>query len=298
MGESGPLVSVGLPVRNGAEGLPRVFDGLIAQSYANLEIIISDNASTDDTERICRAFAARDARITYIRQPRLLPVLDNWRSTFDRARGEFFMFAAHDDFRSLNYVETLVQAFRDHPEASLAASDVVEFTDYDEALRLPRLPHDFDTTRLNLIARLRKLTRIGCDHVYGLIKTEYVRSYNWYEDVSWDVVFLAYLAVRGPFVYAPGATFYYRRPPGQTIEARARETSFGRVHRLQTSRTAWLTARAIGDAHRLAGEWRPAALTFPAVLYFFMQGVRGMVASVTPGPMRTALRFLARSTRV
>ena len=297
MDDAGPLVSVGLPVRNGAEGLRRVLDGLIAQSYANLEIIISDNASTDGTERICREFAARDARVSYNRQPRLLPVLDNWRSTFDHARGEFFMFAAHDDFRSLNYVETLVRALREHPDASLAASDVVEFVDYDEALQLPHLPHDFETGGLDLIGRLRKHTKIGCDHVYGLLNAKFVRGYQWYEDVSWDVAFLAYLAVRGPFVYAPGATFYYRRTPGQTIEARARETALGRTHRLQTTRTAWLTARAIGDAHRLAGEWRPAALTFPAVLYFSMQGLRGMVASVAPSPMRAARRFLARRSR-
>ncbi len=297
MGEGPPLVSIGLPVRNGAAGLPRVLEGLVGQTYAHIEIIISDNASTDDTERLCRAAAARDRRITYIRQPRLLSVLANWRATVEPARGALFMFAAHDDFRSLNYVETLVGAFRDHPEASLAFSDVVEFADYDEALRLPRLAHDFETGGLNLIARLRKQTRNGCDHVYGVIRTEHLRSYAWREDVSWDVAFLAYLAVRGPLVYASGATFYYRRTAGQTIEARARETSLGRVHRLQTARTAWLTAQAIADAHRRQGEWRPAALTFPAIFYFFMQGVRGMVASVTSAPMRSALRRLAGSPR-
>jgi glycosyltransferase involved in cell wall biosynthesis len=297
MGDARPLVSIGLPVRNGAEGLPRVLEGLVGQTYANIEIHISDNASSDETERLCRAAAARDPRITYIRQPRLLSVLDNWRATVEAARGALFMFAAHDDFRSLNYVETLVQAFHDHPEASLAFSDVVEFANYDEALQLPRLAHDFETSGLNLIARLRKQTRNGCDHVYGLIKTEHLRSYAWREDVSWDVAFLAYLAVRGPMVYVPGATFYYRSTAGQTIEARARETSRGRVHRLQTARTAWLTARAIADAHRRQGEWRPAALTFPAIFYFSMQGVRGIVSSLMPGPMRTALRRQARSTR-
>ena len=232
-----------------------------------------------------------------IRQPRLLSVLANWRATVEPARGPLFMFAAHDDFRSLNYVETLVGAFHDYPDASLAFSDVVEFTDYGEALQLPRLAHDFETSGLNLFARLRQQTRNGCDHVYGLINADHLLGYSWREDVSWDVAFLAYLAVRGPLVYAPGATFYYRRTAGQTIEARARETSLGRVRRLQTARTAWLTARAIADAHRLQGRWLPAALTFPAVFYFFIQGVLGMVASVMPGPMRAALRRVARTPR-
>lgn len=297
MAEPAPLVSVGLPVRNGADGLPRVLDGLLAQSFTDFEILISDNASTDDTERICRGYAAREPRISYVRQPRLLSVLENWRSTVDRSGGALFMFAAHDDFRSANYLEILTAALRDRPEASLAFSDVVEFADYDEALRLPRLAHDFDTTGLGLIPRLRKQTCIGCDHVYGLIRSEHLRTYPWNDDVSWDVAFLAFLAVRGPLVYAPGATFYYRRTPSQTIEARARETARGRVHRLQTARTAWLTAKAIAAAHRMNGTSRPVLLTFPAVLYFCMQGVRGMAASVTPGPLRAAYRFLTGSTR-
>src|SRR5947209_818529 len=111
MADVEPLVSIGLPVRNGAEGLPRVLDGLIGQSHANLEILISDNGSTDDTERICRDYAARDPRITYVRQPRRLTILENFRAAFDPSRGELFMFVAHDDFRSSNYVEILVGGF-------------------------------------------------------------------------------------------------------------------------------------------------------------------------------------------
>ena len=116
-----------------------------------------------------------------------------------------------------------------------------------------------------------------------------MRAYRWYEDVGWDVAFLAFLAERGPFVYTPGATFYYRRTPGQTIDVRARETSFGRVHRLQTARTAWLTARAMRDA----GARRPAVVSFPVVLYFFMQGARGMAAAIAPPSIRRAARFLS-----
>lgn len=290
MGSGAPLVSVGLPVRNGGDALSRAIEGLLAQSHASLEIVITDNASTDGTEDVCRAFAARDARIRYVRQPALIPVMENYRFAFEQTRGDLFMFAAHDDFRSLNYVETLVGAFRERPDASLAASDFVEFVDYDEALRLPPIAHDFQTSGLGLVARLRKLTRIGCDHVYGLIKAEHVRAYRWYEDVGWDVAFLAFLAERGPFVYTPGATFYYRRTPGQTIDVRARETSLGRVHRLQTARTAWLTARAMRDA----GARRPAVVSFPVVLYFFMQGARGMAAAIAPRSIRRAARFLSR----
>jgi glycosyltransferase involved in cell wall biosynthesis len=292
MDDAGPLVSVGVPVRNGGATLARVLDGLVDQSYRSLEIVICDNASTDDTEAIGRAFAARDSRVRYVRQPQLLPVLQNFRSAFEYARGELFMFAAHDDLRSPNYVETLVRAFRAHPEASLAASDVVEFQEYARAEREPRLAHDFETLGLGLVGRLRKHTRIGCDHVYGLINARFMREYRWYEDVGWDVAFLAYLAARGPFVYAPGATFYYRRTPAQPMESRARETALGHLRRFQRATTAWLTARAISDAHRDRGRWIPALLVFPTVFYFHMQGLRGMAAAMSPSIARKVVRHM------
>src|SRR5262249_28061769 len=61
-------VTVGLPVYNGARYLPSALDSLAAQTYGDLGIVISDNCSTDETEEICRAFAARDDRVRYIRR--------------------------------------------------------------------------------------------------------------------------------------------------------------------------------------------------------------------------------------
>jgi glycosyltransferase involved in cell wall biosynthesis len=296
MADARPLVSVGVPVRNGGATLDRVLEGLVTQSYANLEIVISDNASSDTTADLGRRMAARDPRVRYVRHEQPIPVLDNYRFAFRETHGELFMWAAHDDFRSPNYVETLVDAFRRHPEASLAASDFVEFDREEDALRQPRIPHDFETAGLGLVARFRKHTRIGCDHVYGLLNARYIRDYRWREDVGWDVAFLAFLAVRGPFVYTPGATFYYHRTPTQTIETRARETSFRRVRSFQTARTAWVAASAVSDASRQTGRRRPAVLVFPVALYFFMQGVRGMVASMMTRPIRAALRRLAGSS--
>jgi glycosyltransferase involved in cell wall biosynthesis len=290
MGDGGALVSVGLPVRNGGDALANAIEGLLAQTYTNLEIVISDNASTDDTEPICRAFAARDSRIRYVRQPAVIPVMENFRFAFEQTRGDFFLFASHDDLRSANYVETLVAAFREHPEAALAASDFVGFQHYEAVFEQPLMPHDFETTGLGLLARLRKQTRVGCEHVYGLINARHMRGYSWREDVGWDVPFLAFLAERGPFVYRPGAIFYYRRiEEPAPLERRARETSAGRVRRWPIVRTAWLTARAMRDA----GSWRPAVVSFPIVLYVFMQGARGIAAAIAPRAVRVAARTLS-----
>ena len=60
-------VSIGLPVYNGAVWLSEAIDSLLAQTYGDFELIISDNGSTDDTQEICEQYAARDKRIRYER---------------------------------------------------------------------------------------------------------------------------------------------------------------------------------------------------------------------------------------
>jgi glycosyltransferase involved in cell wall biosynthesis len=62
-GSSVPRVSIGLPVYNGETFLAAAIDSLLAQTFRDFELIISDNASTDGTEAICRDRASRDARI-------------------------------------------------------------------------------------------------------------------------------------------------------------------------------------------------------------------------------------------
>jgi hypothetical protein len=98
------------------------------------------------------------------------------------------------------------------------------------------------------------------------------------------------MAARGPFVYVPGATFYYRRLPARTVEARARETSFGRVRPFQRVHTAWLASRAVSAGNRSNGRWRPTAAVFPIVLFYSMQGVRGLIAAATPRAVRAAVK--------
>jgi glycosyltransferase involved in cell wall biosynthesis len=65
-----PRLSIGLPVYNGEEYLAESLDALLGQTYEDFELVISDNASTDGTQELCRKYAARDSRIRYLRLPR------------------------------------------------------------------------------------------------------------------------------------------------------------------------------------------------------------------------------------
>src|SRR6185437_5892161 len=87
-------VTVGLPVYNGARHLPSALAGLAAQTYTDLEIVISDNCSTDETEEICRAFAAEDDRVRYIRRTENRGAAWNFNSVVTETSSPYFKWAA------------------------------------------------------------------------------------------------------------------------------------------------------------------------------------------------------------
>ena len=92
-----PRLTIGLPVYNGANYLAHSLDALLGQSFEDFELIISDNASTDDTPDICRRYEKQDSRVRYIRQPQNIGLAPNHNFTVELARGELFKWASHDD---------------------------------------------------------------------------------------------------------------------------------------------------------------------------------------------------------
>ena len=92
-----PIVSIGLPVYNGEAFIGEALDSLLDQTHSDFELIISDNASTDATEAICREYVSRDPRVRYIRQAANQGILANYRAVLNEARSGLFMWASADD---------------------------------------------------------------------------------------------------------------------------------------------------------------------------------------------------------
>lgn len=107
MDRNGPVVSIGMPVYNGGRFIREALDSLLAQTFTDFELIISDNASIDATELICRNYAEQDPRIRYMRQQKNIGALPNFQFVLNEARGEYFMWAACDDKWDRNWVESL-----------------------------------------------------------------------------------------------------------------------------------------------------------------------------------------------
>ncbi|MHB1085893.1 MAG: glycosyltransferase family 2 protein [Thiobacillus sp.] len=98
-------ITIGMPVYNGGSDLRRVLDSLLAQSFTDFMLLISDNASTDNTADICQEYARADSRIRYVRQTHNIGAEANFRYVFLAAQSKYFMWAAADDTRSSKFIE-------------------------------------------------------------------------------------------------------------------------------------------------------------------------------------------------
>lgn len=106
-----PLVSICIPVFNGGDFISRALESCIHQTYGNIEVIVVDNASTDNTGEIVLKYAAQDSRIKYFRNVVTIPIMRNFYKTFEYASGEFVQHVGHDDWLARNYVEEAVKVF-------------------------------------------------------------------------------------------------------------------------------------------------------------------------------------------
>jgi glycosyltransferase involved in cell wall biosynthesis len=111
-----PKVSIGMPVYNGATTVEVAIDALLAQSFRDFELIISDNASSDATEALCRQYAASDARVRYVRQSVNIGSARNFAFVLEQARAGWFMWAACDDVRSPDFLDVNLSFLEAHPD--------------------------------------------------------------------------------------------------------------------------------------------------------------------------------------
>jgi glycosyltransferase involved in cell wall biosynthesis len=116
---STPLVSVGLPTYNRSSDLRQAVESVLGQDYSNLEIVISDNGSTDETQRLCEEFCARDSRVNYIRQVTNRGPRANFLEVLTHSRGEFFLCLGDDDWLDRSYISQCIQKLIDNPDYSL-----------------------------------------------------------------------------------------------------------------------------------------------------------------------------------
>lgn len=119
--KNNPLVSICIPAYNRSQKLEKAINTLLSSTYRNLEIIISDNASTDETPRVCAELMALDSRIKYFQQKINFGPVNNFQFARSKASGKYFMWHCDDDFLDVNYIEKCVNALENDPGLIVAS---------------------------------------------------------------------------------------------------------------------------------------------------------------------------------
>jgi glycosyltransferase involved in cell wall biosynthesis len=212
-----PLVSIGLPVRNGECYVGQAVQSVLDQEYGRLELVISDNASDDGTEEICRQFAGSDARVRYHRQPQDVGLVANFNTVLHLAGGPYFKWMGDDDWLTPTYVTRCVEALDDDARLILVTTQqghvgpngAVDSASYDGTQMRSARPVDRFTEMLHLLTESHLLL----DPLYGMMRQAPVarlaRPIMLYE----DQIFAARLALAGPFGHVGHVLSYRRSKP-------------------------------------------------------------------------------------
>jgi glycosyltransferase involved in cell wall biosynthesis len=223
-----PLVSIGMPAHNAERYIRQSLDALLAQDYANFELIISDNASTDRTPEICQEYLAKDHRIRYSRNETDLGALKNFNRLFELSSGKYFMWAADHDLWDPTFVSACVSVLEAEPNVVLAYPQTMLIDPDGNSLGLT--PDQIDTRGMPAVRRYQHLISNlhWCNMVYGVIRREALAQTERPRKV-WgsDMVLLAELAFSGAFAQIAEPLFYRRENrPGETLEATIKRVSF------------------------------------------------------------------------
>jgi len=220
-----PLISIGLPVYNGERFLQQALDSLLAQNYDNFELLISDNASTDRTREICRAYELKDRRITYHRNVDNLGAVKNFNKAFALSSGKYFMWAAYDDLWEPAYLDNCVAALENDSSKVLCCTSLRFIDEAGHIIELEYETYDNpDLSSPKVRERVRTLVSLsGWYAIYGLIRTDALRKTALFRDAyGADVLLLMELCLLGPFAKVPQTLFWYRQFAGKTEEDRAK----------------------------------------------------------------------------
>jgi glycosyltransferase involved in cell wall biosynthesis len=214
-----PRVSIGLPVYNGQRFLKEALDSLLAQTYTDFELIISDNASTDATERICRAYVAKDQRVRYYRNATNIGVNRNFNRVFALSTGNYFKWASADDVCKPEHLARCIDVL-DHESTVVLAHSKTRFIDQNGT------PLDINDPGWDLQSsaadeRLRYVIHAGhcVNPHYGVIRADALAKTRLMPNYpGGDYRLLAELSLKGKFVEISEYLFLRRIHPGASSQ--------------------------------------------------------------------------------
>lgn len=294
MGIRPPRLSIGLPVYNGENFIALTLESILSQTFTDFELIISDNASTDATGAICQAYAARDERVHYSCNDRNLGAAPNYNHTFALARGEYFKWAAHDDWLAPTFLERCITALDQNPEAVLS----YPYTQIIDADGNPLQDYEYNgRLRTGFACPADRFFDLVCLHqhcypIFGVIRRSVLARTPLHGSYGHaDGVLLAQLALMGKFHEIPEVLFFSRRHPHQATtrfiwsQVEPDYYGFARWTNIELDDRILLPRwRMLAEYCRVVGQaqisWRDRLACVGALLYWVKMFRRSMAAEV------------------
>ncbi len=220
-----PLVSICIPTYNRAATIGRALESATSQNYANLEIIVADNASDDDTATVVESFADRDPRVKYVRHAANIGMVANLNTVIRLGSGKYRMWLADDDWIDDDLVARCCELLESEPELAMVAGRCREYRNgIDEGARVP-------TNLLSnspLLRILKYYATVADNSVfYGLYRSDLVCRYPMADnEIGADWQFLAAIASHGKIRTIEG-TYICRDASGVSSNLRKIAAGFG-----------------------------------------------------------------------
>ena len=265
-----PLVSIGMPIYNGEPHMRTALDSLLAQDHHNFELVISENGSTDGTRAICREYADRDTRVRVHHQRQHVPAIENFKTALELAKGDYFMWAATDDYWYPEFVRKAVDELERNPDAGVAMSAIERVWDTGEPMDQIRFVDDDDVNGKSYYATIKGVTSTKKYNlfIYGLFRTDLLREAMRFvpQVPAWDRLVMCQIALATRFRYVD-SILHTRMHHRQPSHVRLPDEPFNKMQREER----WLEAKILlAFAHMLLCSsvvpWRRKAYA-PVILW-------------------------------
>jgi glycosyltransferase involved in cell wall biosynthesis len=216
-----PPLTIGMPVYNGEPYVAAAIESILAQTYGEFVLVVSDNASTDNTEEICRHYASADRRVIYSKLVANLGAAPNFNRVFSMNRSPYFKFAAADDVCAPRFLEVCMNAYRDAPQDVVLCfprTIRIDATSSHEGVIQENMDLRQSTPPARFRAFLQQYWLANC--FYGVLRSDCYASTRLHKSYdSADIVLLAELALRGKFWQLNEPLFMRRFHEGMSHKA-------------------------------------------------------------------------------
>ena len=299
-----------MPVYNGSKHIALRLDSILAQTFTDFELIVSDNASTDNTEEICRDYAARDSRIRYIRNPENLGASRNYNQVFEVSKGgKYFRWAAHDDLLGPTCLEQHKKSLDEGPESAVMSITLRRYISWEDG-RLMGTAYDCvagvsteagyapgqPLERLDRFDDIdfKKLLHLAGGWfpilAFGMIKTEALKKTHLLQAFPGaDLVMTAELRFLGEFLLVPEELYFQRLHPAEGWTMR----------RNRAEEAAWFNPRSRGTflPHRANLYYQYTKSILRAPIPFGQKAARfgDILGRVSEGGLRKVRKLFGQS---